>query len=202
MAISSDSDEYWILTEAVELSKDVEGFLCEVGVRAGWGTKTIIDAAIEHRPGSTVIGIDPYGSIEYIGREHMGPCRLDYDDLMGKQCQSDLSAYVIGKNVLWLPFKMKSETYFRTFADGMELYDLETTVCNKYAMVHLDGVHTVSAISKEVLWFHERMDSGACIAIDDVTIDFVDIKPIQQLFIELGWAEIKMGLKKGLWRKN
>lgn len=196
-----DSGEYWFLTEAVELSKDVYGMCVEIGTRRGLGTKTIIDSVVEHRPYTTVISIDPYGSILYTGREHMGPCRLDYTNDMGKECMVALSEYVIDKPVYWKPFLMTDTFFFKSFPDGIELYELETVLCNKYAMVHLDGVHTISAVTEEIVWFNNRMDKGATLVIDDVTPDFIDIKPIQQLFAELGWEQVKMGLKKGIWKK-
>lgn len=200
--ISGDSGEYEFLTEAVALSKDVEGILCEVGLRLGEGTKTIIDAVLEHRPGSTVVSIDPFGSILYTGREHIGPIRLDYTNGMYKQVMADMSAYVLDKNVEWLLFKMTDELFFEKYADGIELYDIDPYTVNKYAMAHLDGPHHYNAIAHEVTWFNERMDRGATIVIDDVTIDFVDIRPIQNLFIELGWEQIKLSIKKGIWQKK
>jgi len=200
--IEGDSGEYEFLTEAVELSKDVEGLLVEVGVRMGMGTKYIVDAACEHRPGSTVIGIDPYGSILYTGREPNGPCRLDYTNDMAKRCMAAMSAYVLDKNVQWMPMRMTDTEYFLLYPHGVELYELESVRCNKYAMVHLDGTHTVAALYNEITWFDKRMDSGATICVDDVTEDFVDIKPVQKLFKQLGWTEVKMGLKKGLWQKK
>lgn len=199
--IQGDSGEYEFLTEAVELSKDVEGLILEIGLRAGMGTQTLIDACVQYRPGSTVISIDPFGSILYEGREGQ-ICRLDYTDDMGKQCVSDLSAYILGKNINWIPFKMTDERFFKTHSDGVELYDLDTKLETKYACVHLDGPHSIYHLNKEINWFNERMESGSVVCIDDVTIDFLDISPIQRLFSELCWEEIKMGLKKGLWRKK
>lgn len=199
--LTGDSGEYEFLTESVEFSKGVIGMCCEVGVRRGFGTKTIIDAVVEHRPNTTVISIDPYGSILYTGREHMGPCRLDYTNDMGKECMVALSEYVIDKPVYWKPFLMTDTFFFKSFPDGIELYELETVLCNKYAMVHLDGVHTISSVAEEILWFNDRMDKGATIVIDDVTPDFIDIKPIQELFIQLGWEQVKIGFKKGIWKK-
>lgn len=199
--ISGDSGEYEFLTEAVQMSANVEGMCVEVGVRRGLGTKTIIDAIVQYRPGTTVISIDPYGSILYTGREHMGPCRLDYTNDMGKECMLALSEYVIYKPVFWKPFLMTDTFFFKSFSDGIELYELETVLCNKYAMVHLDGVHTIAAVAEEIRWFNNRMDKGAVIVIDDITPDFIDIKPIQKLFTMLGWEEVKLGLKKGIWKK-
>lgn len=200
--IEGDSAEYEFLTEAVELSRDVEGMCCEIGLRRGMGTKTIIDAVRHFCPTKTVVAIDPYGSIPYIGREHMGECRLDYTNQMKSDCMADLWAYVRDNPVSFRYEEMRSEEYFSRFIDHVTIHDLEPKFQRLYSMAHLDGVHTVKAISREVIWFNDRMDSGACICVDDVTIDFVDIRPIQELFTRLGWEQVKMGLKKGLWRKK
>lgn len=200
--IEGDSGEYEFLTEAVEMSKHLPGLLCEVGLRLGLGTKTIIDACVIHRPGSTVISIDPFGSIPYVGREHVGEIRLDYTNDMYKQVMADMSAYVLDKNVNWIPRKVTDKRYFIEQVDGVELYDLNTTIEMNYAMVHLDGPHNYEHVSKEILWFNDRMESGAIIAIDDISEDFIDIKPIQGLFAVLNWEQVKMGNKKGLWRKK
>jgi len=197
--IEGDSDEYWFLTEAVEMSKDVEGMCCEIGLRLGMGTKTIIDASL---PCQTIISIDPFGSIPYVGREHIGPVRLDYTNGMYKQVMADMSAYVLDKPVEWLFFKMTDCEYFNKFADGVELYELEEIVCNKYAMVHLDGPHEYKAIYNEFVFFNDRMDSGATIVIDDVTPDFIDIAPVNQLFESNGWELVKQGLKKNIYQKR
>lgn len=200
--LSGDSGEYEFLHEAVELSSGVEGMLCEIGLRLGEGTKTIIDACVSFRPGSTVISVDPFGSILYTGREHVGPIRLDYTNDMYKQVLMDMSAYVYDKNVNWIPFKMTDERFFVTQQDGVELYDHETSRCNKYAMVHLDGPHYYEAIAREIGWFNIRMDSGAVVVIDDITPDFLHLPPVQGLFNVLGWEEIKLGYKKGIWKKK
>lgn len=200
--IEGDSAEYEFLTEAVELSKDVEGMCCEIGLRRGMGTKTIIDAVRQYCPTKTVVAIDPYGSIPYIGREHMGECRLDYTNQMKSDCMADLWAYVRDNPVSFKYFDMTDDYFFYLFDHGVPSYDLDYKNMPGYSMAHLDGPHTVSHISREVIWFNDRMESGACICVDDVTIDFVDIRPIQELFDTLGWEQLRLGLKKGLWKKK
>lgn len=200
--ISGDSGEYEYLTEAVSLSRDVEGLLCEVGLRLGEGTKTIIDACLEYRPGSTVISIDPFGSILYKPREHMEPCRLDYTNDMYKQVLSDMSAYVLGKDVNWLMFKMTDDRFFHTQDMGVELYDLEPVLVNKYAMCHLDGPHSIPDIVNELSFFNARMDKGAVICVDDCSEDFINVENLKNLFEFNGWELLKIGFKKGLWIKR
>lgn len=200
--IEGDSGEYEFLTEAVELSKDVEGMCIEIGLRLGLGTKTIIDACVTHRPRTTVISIDPFGSILYQGREHMPPCRLDYTNDMYKQVMSDMSGYVLDKNVNWLMFKMTDIRFFSIANYGVELYDLEPKIVEMYAMAHLDGPHSGWALIEQCAWFSSRMKIGSTIVIDDISEDFCDIKPIQRWFKSHNWEEIKLGLKKGIWQKK
>lgn len=203
--LKGDSGEYELLAQGVELSKEVEGMLVEVGLREGLGTKFIIDAAVIHRPGSTVISIDPYGSILYKPRDHMPECRLDYTNEMGKQCVADLSAYVIDKPIEWL-FERKTDIeFFRVYENGIELYNLETTRCNKYAFVHLDGPHGVYEVCHEIDWFAERMDAGSILVIDDITPDFLPLEVVEDhmgINDENGRFErVVKGMKKAIYKK-
>src|SRR6184192_1340246 len=194
--LEGDSGEYEFLTEAVEMSKDVPGMCVEIGLRRGLGTKTIIDAVREFCPAKTVIAIDPYGSIPYIGREHMGECRLDYTNQMKADCMADIWAYVRDNPVDFKYFDMTDEEYFGRFGDYVPHYDVYVNAKFNYSMVHLDGPHTVWHICNEVAWFNKRMLEGATIVVDDVTIDFVDIAPINRMFKSIGWELVKEGLKK------
>lgn len=203
--ITGDSGEYELLAQGVELSKDVAGMLVEVGLRSGMGTKTIIDAAVIHRPGSTVLSIDPYGSILYKPRNHMPECRLDYTNEMGKQCVADLSAYVIDKPVDWLFFKLSDKQFFQRYSDHVPVYDLFLLEMDKYSFVHLDGPHSVEAINHEIDWFAERMDAGAILAIDDITEDFL---PLDEVELHMGINEenglferVVKGMKKALYKR-
>ena len=93
--------------------------------------------------------------------------------------------YEIDTNVQWGPFINTDMDFFAERKDGVIVYDLFRKVINKYAMVHLDGPHSVEAVSHEITWFnYARMgDSGAynlrCMSI---TPDFIRIEPIQELF--------------------
>ena len=55
--LSGDSGEYEFLTEAVQLSAHIDAPTVEIGVRAGLGSATIMDAIVEYCPGKTHIGI-------------------------------------------------------------------------------------------------------------------------------------------------
>lgn len=201
--LTGDSGEYEFLTEAVALSKDVAGFTCEIGVRAGLGSATIMDAIVEHCPGKTHIGIDPYGSILYAAKENVEPCRLDYTNDMYKQCLADLYAHVIGKPVNFLFFKMRDLEFFERFGDHIEEYELELRVQPIYSMIHFDGPHTASDVIREVTFFNNRTPSGATYVFDDVseTDFFYTHKLVHDWLIENGWNHIKTGVKKALYQK-
>lgn len=202
MSIEGDSGEYEFLQEAVKLSKDVEGMCIEIGLRRGLGTKTIIDAVRLFCPNKTVIAVDPFGSIPYVGREHIGEIRLDYDNPMRNDCLADMWTYVRDNPVNFRYECLTDYLFFEKYTDGVPKYDLDENFETLYSMAHLDGPHNYEHVSAEIKWFNIRMKVGSTIVIDDCTIDFIDIVPIQKLFTELGWEEIKMGLKKGIWRKK
>lgn len=199
--ITGDSVEYEFITEAVQLSFGVVGVCIEIGLRRGLGTKTIIDAVRAYCPEKTVIAIDPYGSILYHGREMNEPCRLDYTNQMKNECLAALYSYLVDNPCSFQFYNWTDERYFLRMEHGVPVYELDETLVTNYSFAHLDGPHTVKHVSNEIKWFNHRMLAGATIVVDDVTPDFIDIEPIKELFTQLGWELVKMGAKKGLWRK-
>lgn len=196
-----DSGEYEYLAEAVKISANIDGACCEIGLRLGRGTATIIEAIREYCPQKLVISVDPFGSIPYIGREHVGAIRLDYDNPMKYKCLSKLNAFALQKEIKYDHYPWTDHVFFDKMETGVPYYDLEEHWETKYSVVHLDAQHTVADVSRQILWFNERMDKGSIIVIDDITIDFLDIKPINNLFISLDWSILKQGLKKGVYQK-
>ena len=199
--IEGDSGEYEVIDEAVALSAHLYGMCIEIGVRRGKGTATIIDAVRKYCPDKYVVCVDPFGSIPYVGREHIGEIRLDYDNNMKVDCMIDLWNYVRENPVNFRPECLTDYEFFEKYKDGVPKYDIEHATENSYSMAHLDGPHNYEHVSKEILWFNERMLKGSTIVLDDITEDFIDIKPINELFISLGWAILKQGIKKGLYQK-
>lgn len=201
--ISGDSDEYWFLSEAVELSKDVEGMCCEIGLRLGMGTKTIMDAVREHCSTKLVVSVDPFGNIPYTGREPDGETHYDYTDYMRNKCMKNMWSYVDDYPIDWRPMQMSDKDFFQYYVNGIPRYHYNGMYLeNKYSMIHLDGPHYIEAIKEEILWFNHRMDSGATIVIDDITPDFINFEPIQRWLELLNFEHIKTGGKKSLWQKK
>lgn len=199
--LTGDSGEYEFLSEAVQLSSHVEGMCLEIGLRLGLGTKTIIDAVRQHCPHKTVISVDPFGSIPYVGREHVGEIRLDYDNPMKNKCMSNIWAYIVENPVNYRYECLTDYEFFEMYKNGVPKYDLEVSKENWYSMAHLDGPHNYEHVSVEAKWLNERMKKWAVIVLDDVTPDFIDIVPVNKLFDEMGWVLYKEGQKKNIYVK-
>lgn len=195
-----DSDEYSYLTDAVELAKYVNGACIELGLRLGRGTATIMEGVSQYSPNKYVVSVDPYGSIPYEHREGQ-ICRLDYTNQMKCECLSMMYSFSLQLGVKYDHINLTDTTFFEKYGHGLWIYDLNPYLETKYSVVHLDGPHGVEAIKKEIEFFSPRMDSGAMLVIDDISIDFVNIDPINDYLISLGWEILKQGGKKGLYKK-
>lgn len=167
--LPGDSADYHLLTKGIELSKDVPGLTCEIGLRAGGGTKVIIDAIAQHCPGKTHIAIDPYGNIIYEDKENHFT-RLDYTNEMRDECLKNVYAYCQEKKVNFLFFNLTDIDFFERYGTGIPVYDIERRLEDKYSFVFFDGPHSVNAIKTELDFFLPRMIKGACIAFDDVSV--------------------------------
>jgi len=198
--ISGDSGEYEFLTEAVELSKDVEGMCCEIGTRRGLSLKHIIDAVLEYCPDKSVISIDPYGSILYQGREGQ-ICRLDYTNQMKYECMAAIYAYLCEHPVDFHFFDIEDTIFFEERQHGVYKYDLERSLMDKYSMVFFDGPHYIEAIIKEIDFLFPRTPSGGTWIFDDITPDFYDHQMIRD-YIGYEFNIVRTGLKKEIWQKK
>jgi len=203
--LSGDSGEYEFLTEAVQLSAHIDAPTVEIGVRAGLGSATIMDAIVEYCPGKTHIGIDPYGSLLYAMKETVDPCRLDYTNDMYKQCMADLFNHIIGKPVDFIHFKMTDREWISRFISNLFFtYDLNGKQITGFSMVHFDGPHTAEDVMYEVEAFNAITPSGATFVFDDVseTDFFYTHKTVHDWLLNNGWEHIKTGVKKALYRKR
>lgn len=199
--IEGDSGDYEFLTEAVQLSKVVKGACLEIGNRRGMGLKTIADAMREFCPTKTLIGVDPYGHLEYEHREGQ-ICRLDYTNQMKLEGMAAVFTYLAEFPVNFVHINLTDTDFFNLYKDGVPIYELERTIETKYSMVHLDGPHGGDAILEEIKFFDLRTRKGAVIVIDDVSEDFIDIKPIDEWMSRWGWIKIKEGNKKAIYQKS
>lgn len=166
--LPGDSGDYHLLTKGIELSAHVPGMTCELGLRRGGGTKTIIDSLAQYAPNKVHIAIDPYGNIEYEHKEG-SVVRIDYTNQMRDECLSNLYPYVLQKKINFQFFNLEDREFFKRYADGVPVYDYKKRIESQYSFVHFDGPHSHQPLIDEMFFFIERTPNGACWCFDDVT---------------------------------
>lgn len=197
--ISGDSAEYEFLSEAVELSKDVDGAVIEIGNRRCMGLKYLADVINTTCPLKVLIGVDPYGHLAYAHKEGE-VVRLDYTNQMKMEGLAAVWGYLAPTHLInFVHINMTDTDFFEWYEKGIPVYDLERSVVTKYSCIHLDGPHDVASIKAELDWFIPRMDIGATIVFDDV-VDFYPHDQIEE-YIAGQFEIIKTGGKKQIVRK-
>jgi hypothetical protein len=198
--LPTDSGDYHLITKGVELSKTTPGMTMEIGLRRGGGTKVILDALKLHSPEKVHIAIDPYGHIEYEHKQDQ-PVRLDYTNQMRDECLLNLYAYTRQQNQPFLFFNLEDTEYFKRFADGMPIYNLEKRIETKYSFVHFDGPHSIGPLWAEIEFFLPRTAKGACWTFDDVT-GYYNHDFIEDLLFKAKFTLIQKTWHKALYQFN
>lgn len=197
-SLPTDSGDYHLLTKGIELSKNVEGLTCEIGLRLGGGSKFIIEAISANSPSKTHIAIDPYGSILYEHKEK-DFIRLDYTNDMRDECLTNIYGFCKEKKVNFLFFNLEDTEFFEKFEYGVPIYNEVKSVVDIYSFVHFDGPHAVSPLMTEIDFFHKRISPGACWCFDDVR-GYYDHNKIEQHLFELGFKLIDKTFHKALYQ--
>ena len=163
----TDSHEYHILKNATIAIKNVKGMTCELGVRRGGGTKTIIDALIDNDDlYRHHICVDPYGNIEY--NDGNAVTRYDYTNDMKNDCLLQLYNYCHSKPINLHFFVLEDTEFFKRYSDGIPVYNVHKYLLDKYALVHFDGPHDSLSINKEVFFFKDKCNIGSIFVFDDL----------------------------------
>jgi hypothetical protein len=199
ISLPGDSGDYHLLTKGVELSANVPGLTCEIGLRRGGGTKHIIDAIAQHCPGKTHIAIDPYGNIEY-ERKEGDVTRLDYTNDMRDECLANLYQYTREKKVPFIFFNLEDKEFFKRYADGVPVYNHVKHVIKEYSFVHFDGPHALEPLDEEISFFRYRTPLGGCWCFDDVT-GYYDHSRIEERLTLLGFIVVEKKWHKGLYKR-
>jgi hypothetical protein len=186
---TTDSQEYEVLTNAVNQIQGVPGAVVEIGTRRGGSAKMIIDALANNGDTNrSMFCIDPYGNIEiectnlnmavhYPGakidgdpqsKELTSPHRFDYTNDMRNRTIPSLyyCAYQAGLNFTF--FCLEDNEFFKRYADGVPVYDQFKKIEDKYAFVFFDGPHDNSAVLMETEFFLQRSVIGTTFVYDDI----------------------------------
>lgn len=198
--LPGDSEDYRLLHDGVKLSAHVDGFTCELGVRRGGGSGVIMRAIKQFSPHKIHVAVDPYGNIEY---EHKQDelVRIDYTNKMKSECLKNLSAYSDAIDVPVLFFNLEDTEFFNRYNDGIPVYDLTKKILNNYSFVHFDAAHAELPLLKEIDFFLERSEVGACWAFDDVT-GYYDHDKIETVLFAAGFKLIEKTNRKALYQLN
>jgi glycosyltransferase involved in cell wall biosynthesis len=198
-SIETDSSEYNILTDAVKAVRGVDGMTCEIGLRAGGGTKMILDTLKSSGQSKMHIAIDPYGNIEYEHWETRKE-RLDYTNKMKTNALRNLYTYCHDNDMDFIFFPMEDSEFFLRYSDGVPLYNEYKTICNSYSLVFFDGPHTTASVLTEFMFFSDKIPPGGIIVFDDIN-QYPHYPSLDAVIQSHNFKEIERGAVKVSYQK-
>jgi hypothetical protein len=193
-----DHHDHSVLYNASKDIQNVDGIICEVGLREGGGMGVMILGSMESDLKRKYLAIDPYGNIEYPYSQDIVKV-LDYTNQM--KYRAMISLYTLGlKFNLDIDLICLEDTeFFKRYEEGVPCYDAYKTIKNSYALVHLDGPHHTNLVLAEAEFFGPRVVVGGYIVVDDVL--FYDLQPIQTYLLENGFELVENDNKKASYKK-
>ena len=200
--LGTDSGEYDLLSRAAASVMNMDGLSIEIGLREGGGSQYMIEQLFESTmPDKIHVAIDPYGSLPYEWQEGKIAGWI-YDDRMRNQALSSLYGLTSGTNVNFIFFNLTDDQFFKRFSDGIPVFTKgKEVLINEYSLVHLDAVHSVAAINKQVDFFAPRMKQNAIVVIDDIT-EYYDTSKVEENLFKHGFKVFEKGTKKGAYVKE
>ena len=149
--IKGDSIEYDLLAKWADF--DCNGYYsCEIGVRDGMGSKTIMDNI---KNNYMHIGVDPYANLRYQHYDNSHSYTADYTDEMRDTMLNDLKEYRNNGKFHLANMPDKS------FMTSAMYYD------NVFAFVHFDGPHMTKDVITEAVWFANKSAPNTRFVFDD-----------------------------------
>jgi hypothetical protein len=183
--LNNDHAHHSVLFNAALAIQNVEGIVCEIGLRGGGGLALMMLACIEN--GNTdrkFLAIDPYGNIEYHWKEN-AIVRFDYTNSMKLTTMKSLSDFCLHYGIDFNLYCLEDTEFFKRFGDGVPFYNEVKQVLNTYALVHLDGPHAVLELQQEISFFKDKMAIGGIIVLDDVT-NYYSLPEVESLLLNDG----------------
>jgi len=195
-----DSWEYDVLYEAAQLISGVPGFTCEVGLREGGGTEAIVQGFFDNYDNHVHIAIDPYGDLIYAVDVWEVPLqRVGYTNEMKMRSIPKIHEWCSQHNVDFIFFNLEDTEFFKRYADGVPVYsDNKKSIINEYALVHIDGPHSVEPVTLEAQFFIPRISKGGILVFDDT--EFYKHDTVHALVMANGFEVVRLG-HKTVYRK-
>jgi len=160
-------EAYDLLKKYAKTIKGVDGLTCEIGVRRGLGSKSIMEGCIENNDKRTHICIDPYGNILTDNPMYGEPRRHDHTNERKLECITTLNQYSFNNKINIIFFPLEDTEFFNRFSDGIPIYEEEKKIINTYAFVHIDGAHNYNSVKNACDFFMARMNLNSILAFDN-----------------------------------
>jgi len=195
-----EKEGYDVLLTAIKESKKIEGLGCEIGVREGHGSYLMM----KYGPPSRIhVAVDPYGNIEYksweIRRDRLNNYNNEmFYNTMINLYDSALYAFPEQRHILFFP--LEDTEFMQKFKEGIPVYQYEKRIYKEYAIVHIDGPHTVEDVQKENQFFLPRMALGGIIIYDDIQ-QYDHFGKIHPEILQYGFKEIVKSDKKIAYKR-
>jgi len=183
--IKGDSTDYDLLEKWTK-GFDCQGYKsCEIGVRAGLGSKIIMDNVVNNY---IHVGVDPYGNLKYQHYDHTGAYTCDYTDEMRDTMLNDFK-----------PYRNQGRFTLCNMTDTKFMNDTEHRH-STFAFVHFDGPHMSKDVMTEAIWFANRSAPHTRFVFDDHTkYEMSRIAYVLELY---GFKTKEMGDNKCLLEKQ
>lgn len=168
--LGTDSHDYDLLREAVQMAPNGYYLATEIGVREGGSTQMIMEELAAKKFRGMLTLIDHYGGMpQWHSDQHC--VVLDYTNEMRNRAMSSIYQLANHHKINFQFFNLSDDDFFEHFPDGVPIYSGGVRLLvNEYCFAHLDGPHHVELVEKEAAFFAPRMVKGGVIVVDDINL--------------------------------
>ena len=196
----TDSTEYNILINATKKIKNIDGLTCEIGIREGGSSEIILKTLKLTKQNKIHIAIDPFGNIDYEHWENKKQ-KLNYTNKMKNNMLKNLYTFCSLNNMECLYFPLEDTEFFKRYEDGVPIYNEKKYIINNYALVFLDGPHTIEIVKNEFNFFHNKIPKGGMIVFDDIN-QYPHLEKLDSYIKSKGFSIFEKGNYKISYMKN
>ena len=186
-----DQLEQQLLYNAAASIKNVEGIVCEIGLRDCGGMSIMMAGCLDNNDMShNFIAIDPYGGIPYMWQEGY-KVLTDYTNKMKNKALKNLYYFCELKDINFNLYCMEDTEFFKRFEHGIPVYENTIKkIQSKYALVHFDGPHAINEIISEIDFFKSRTSIGGMFVFDDAYVGYYNHDVIERYLMDDGTFEL------------
>lgn len=200
LGMEFDHNQHNVLYNASKDIVGVEGIVCEVGLREGGGMGVMILGCIDsNNTDRPFLAIDPYGNLVYSAMEGVRKIQ-EYTNEMKYKTMINLYKTALEYNLLIDLITLEDTEFFKRFEDGLPVYNSYKKIYNNYALVHLDGPHSLDEVMVEVDFFINKISINGYIVLDDVT--YYNLSKLEEkLFSDGKFVLVENDRKKASYKR-